>query len=119
MFLLNNQTNLVQMSMKGLTGTPTAGGTSKAAVTSLDPSGSITTASPYIQNCSSVNANATGIQIDGNYIVQVTNQFLQMTLHKLTQTVKVFTQLAVVVVRWFQSLLTIVQIILCRIRWIY
>jgi hypothetical protein len=37
MFLLNNQTNLVQMSMKGLTGTPTAGGTSKAAVTSLDP----------------------------------------------------------------------------------
>jgi len=66
MFLLNNQTNLVQMSMKGLTGAPGAGGTSKAAVTSLDPSGSITTASPYIQNCSSVNANATGIQIDGN-----------------------------------------------------
>jgi len=66
MFLLNNQTNLVQMSMKGLTGTPTAGGTSKAAVTSLDPTGSITTASPYIQNCSSLNENATGIQIDGN-----------------------------------------------------
>jgi len=65
MFLLNNQTNITQMSMKGLTGTPGAGGTSKAAVTSLDPSGSITTASPYIQNCSSVNANATGIQIDG------------------------------------------------------
>jgi len=65
MFLLNNQTNLVQMSMKGLTGTPGAGGTSKAAVTSLDPSGSITTASPYIQNCSSVSANSTGIQIDG------------------------------------------------------
>jgi len=66
MFLLNNTTNLVQMSMKGLTGTPTAGGTSKAAVTSLDPEGSIITSSPYIQNCSSVNANATGIQIDGN-----------------------------------------------------
>jgi hypothetical protein len=66
MFLLNNQTNLVQMSMKGLTGTPTSGATSKAAVTSLDPSGSITTASPYVQNCSSVNANATGVQIDGN-----------------------------------------------------
>ena len=65
MFLLNNQTNLVQMSMKGLTGTPGAGTTGKAAVVSLDPSGSITTASPYIQNCSSVNANATGIQIDG------------------------------------------------------
>ena len=66
MFLLNNSTNLVQMSMKGLTGTPGAGGTSRAAVTSLDPSGAITTASPYVQNCSSVNANATGIQIDGN-----------------------------------------------------
>ena len=65
MFLMNNQTNLVQMTMKGLTGTPAAGGTSKAAVVSLDSSGSITTASPYIQNCSSVNANATGIQIDG------------------------------------------------------
>jgi len=66
MFLLNNATNIVQMSMKGLTGTPTAGGTGKAAVTSLDPSGSITTTSPYVQNCSSVNAGATGIQIDGN-----------------------------------------------------
>jgi len=65
MFLMNNQTNLVQMTMKGLTGTPTAGGTSKAAVVSLDPSGSISTASPYVQNCSSVNAGATGIQIDG------------------------------------------------------
>jgi hypothetical protein len=112
MFLLNNQTNIVQMSMKGLTGTPTAGATSKAAVVSLDPSGSISTASPYIQNCTSVNANATGIQIDGNYyIVQVTNQFLQMTLHKLTQMVKVFTQLAVVVVRWFLSLLIMCKII--------
>ena len=66
MFLMNNSTNLVQMTMKGLTGTPGAGGTSKAAVVSLDPSGSITTASPYIQNCSSVNSGATGIQIDGN-----------------------------------------------------
>ena len=65
MFLMNNSTNLVQMSMKGLTGTPGAGGTSKAAVVSLDPAGSITTASPYVQNCSSVSANATGIQIDG------------------------------------------------------
>jgi len=66
MFLLNNTTNLVQMSTKGLTGTPTAGGTGVAAVTSLDPEGSIVTSSPYIQNCSSINANATGIQIDGN-----------------------------------------------------
>jgi len=66
MFLLNDTTNLVQMSMKGLTGTPNSGGTSKAAVTSLDPTGSITSTSPYVQNCSSINAGATGIQIDGN-----------------------------------------------------
>jgi len=65
MFLMNNSTNLVQATFKGLTGTPGAGGTSKAAVVSLDPSGTVSTASPYIQNCSSVNANATGIQIDG------------------------------------------------------
>ena len=65
MFLVNNQTNIVQMTMKGLGTLPTAGGTGKASVVSLDPDGSITTASPYIQNCSSVNTNATGIQIDG------------------------------------------------------
>ena len=66
MFIMNNTTNLVQMSMKGLTGTPTGKGTGNAAVTSLDPSGSITTSSPYVQNCSSLNAGATGIEIDGN-----------------------------------------------------
>jgi len=66
MFLVNNQTNITLMSMKGLTGTPGAGGTSRAAVISLDPSQTITTVSPYIQNCTSVNTNATGIQIDGN-----------------------------------------------------
>jgi len=66
MFLMNNATNLVQMSIKGLTGAPVTGGVGKAAVVSLDPAGSITTASPYIQNCSSVNASATGVQIDGN-----------------------------------------------------
>ena len=65
MWLLNDTTNIVQMTFKGLTTTPTAGGTGKQAVTSLDPSGSITTASPYVQNCSSINAGATGIQIDG------------------------------------------------------
>ena len=52
--------------MKGLTGTPVAGATGKAAVVSLDPSGSIATASPYIQNCTSISTNNTGIQIDGN-----------------------------------------------------
>ena len=66
MWLVNDTTNIVQMSFKGLTGTPTAGGTGKAAVVSLDPSLTINSASPYVQNCTSVNTNATGIQIDGN-----------------------------------------------------
>jgi len=66
MWLTNNATNIVQMTFKGLTGVPNAGGTGKAAVVSLSPDGNITTTSPYIQNCSSVNASATGIQIDGN-----------------------------------------------------
>ena len=53
-------------SFQGLTGTPVnTGGTGKAAVCSLDPKGNISTASPYIQDCTSVNANATGIEIDG------------------------------------------------------
>ena len=65
MFLMNNLTNIFMMSMKGLTGTPGAGATGKAAVVSLDPSGAITTTSPYIQNCTSANTNSTGIQIDG------------------------------------------------------
>jgi hypothetical protein len=65
MFLVGNQTNIVQMSMTGLTGTPGAGGTGRAAVVSLDPESAISTTSPYIQNCTSVNANNTGIQIDG------------------------------------------------------
>jgi len=65
MWLVNNATNIVQMAFKGLTGTPGAGATGKAAVVSLDPNGAITTTSPYIQNCTSVNDNATGIQIDG------------------------------------------------------
>ena len=65
MFLMNNQTNLVQMSMKGLTGT-TSATIGAPAVTALDPEGSITTASPYVQNCSSVSAGVTGIRIDGN-----------------------------------------------------
>jgi len=66
MLLLNNSTNVTQFTFKGLTGIPGAGATSNAAVTSLDPSGSITTASPYIQNCTSSNSAATGIEIDGN-----------------------------------------------------
>ena len=66
MLLLNNNTNVTLFSFKGLSGTPGAGGTSKAAVCSLDASAAVSTASPYIQDCTSVNANATGVQIDGH-----------------------------------------------------
>jgi hypothetical protein len=41
-------------------------GVEMAAVISLDPGGNIKSASPYIQNCTSVNAGACGLQIDGN-----------------------------------------------------
>ena len=85
MFLMNNSTNLVQMTMKGLTGT--VGGTGASAVVSLDPDGSITSASPYVQNCSSVNTGAQVFKLMVTYIVQVINQFLQMTILKLTLTV--------------------------------
>ncbi len=36
------------------------------AVMSLDPSGNILIKSPYMQNCTSVNAGACGMQVDGN-----------------------------------------------------
>jgi hypothetical protein len=66
MLITNNLTNVTLFTFKGLTGTPGAGGTGKAAVVSLDPDGKISTASPYIQDCTSSNAGATGIQIDGH-----------------------------------------------------
>ena len=66
MLLLNNATNVTQFTFKGMTGTPGAGGIQAAAICSLDPAGSINSASPYIQNCTSSNAGATGIEIDGN-----------------------------------------------------
>ena len=51
-----------------------------AGVISLDPGGNIKSASPYIQNCTSVNAGACGLQIDGNlhkktHLHLQTNQF--------------------------------------------
>ena len=66
MLLVNNSTNVTLFSFRGLTGTPTGKGTGKAAVVSLDPSSVISSVSPYIQDCTSFNANATGIEIDGN-----------------------------------------------------
>ena len=41
-------------------------GVEMAGVMTLDPSGNIKTASPYIQNCTSANTGACGMQVDGN-----------------------------------------------------
>ena len=57
MFLLNDSVNIRNFSFKGLNG---------GIVMALDPAGAITNASPYIQNCTSVNANSIGIKIDGS-----------------------------------------------------
>ena len=69
MFLLNNSTNLRLMTLRGMTGTSTHltantafGG---AVVASLDPEGAILDQSPYLQDMTSLNANAVGIKIDG------------------------------------------------------
>jgi hypothetical protein len=64
MWLMNNTTNIEKLSFKGMTGIATHTGQG-AVICSLDPSGSITNQSPYIQNCTSVNDNAIGIKIDG------------------------------------------------------
>lgn len=56
MFLVNDANNVRQFTFTGMTG---------GRVFSLDPSGSISTASPYIQNCTSVNTTTTGMYVDG------------------------------------------------------
>ena len=67
MWLLNNNTNLTLFTFKGLTGLPVhTGGALGAIVTSLDPASTITSVSPYIQDCTSICENATGLKIDGN-----------------------------------------------------
>lgn len=56
MFLVNDAVNVRQFTFSGLVG---------GRVFSLDPSGSISTASPYIQNCTSINSTSTGMYVDG------------------------------------------------------
>ena len=69
MFLLNNSTNLRLMTLRGMTGTSTHlaanTGFGGAVVASLDPEGAILDQSPYLQDMTSINANAVGIKIDG------------------------------------------------------
>jgi hypothetical protein len=65
MWLLNDTNNITLMTFRGMSGTAVHTGLG-SVICSLDPSGSISTASPYVQDCTSVNTNATGIKIDGN-----------------------------------------------------
>jgi hypothetical protein len=69
MWLLNDGTNLRLMTLRGMTGTSTHlsanTGFGGAVVASLDPEGAILTQSPYLQDMTSINANAVGIKIDG------------------------------------------------------
>ena len=57
MFLLNDSVNIRNFKFTGL---------NNGVVMALDPAGAITTASPYIQNCTSVNTSSIGIKIDGS-----------------------------------------------------
>lgn len=82
MFLVNNGTTLRNMTFGGLTGqrsiTPVAVGstvfplttswpssTASGAYVALDPQGSISSKSPYIQNCSAFGSFAAGIYVNG------------------------------------------------------
>jgi hypothetical protein len=56
MFLVNDAVNVRQFTFTGMVG---------GRVMSLDPTGSIASASPYIQNCTSINTETTGMYIDG------------------------------------------------------
>tara|TARA_B100001109_G_scaffold239841_1_gene222659 strand:- start:1333 stop:5997 length:4665 start_codon:yes stop_codon:yes gene_type:complete len=57
-----------------------------AAVASLDPAGNIKTTSPYIQNCTSINAGACGVQVDGNLHAKThTSSYKSMLLNDFTQ----------------------------------
>lgn len=83
MFLMNNATVLRNMSFGGLTGqrsvTPITAGstiypltttwpssTASGAYVALDPTGSISSKSPYIQNCSAFGSFAVGIYVNGS-----------------------------------------------------
>jgi hypothetical protein len=75
MWLVNNANYLSFMTFQGMT----TGGT----VAALDPTGSITTASPYLHNNTSVNTGCTGMLIDGNAQVggnksMISNDFTQI-----------------------------------------
>ena len=71
MFLMNNATTVRGMSFENMVGTlgaPDANGISRptgGVIFSLDPAGSITSQSPYIQNCTNFGTGCVGIKVDG------------------------------------------------------
>lgn len=97
MFLLNNACVLRNMTLGGLTGQFTVGSgssvrltagtwpsaTASGAFVAFDPTGSISSKSPYIQNCSTFGTRAVGIYINGadhsgGYRSIVANDFTQV-----------------------------------------
>ena len=101
MFLLNNASTLRNMSFGGLTGqrsvTPlNVGGsiypltttwpssTASGAYVALDPTGSISSKSPYIQNCSAFGEFAVGIYVNG---ADQTGGYKSMTCNDFTMVI--------------------------------
>ena len=99
MFLVNNATVIRNMTMMGLTGqftgvqVPSGSGvqrvtsswpsaTASGCYVSLDPSGSISSRSPYIQNCTAFGTRAIGVLIDG---ALHGSGYKSMTLNDFTQ----------------------------------
>jgi hypothetical protein len=99
MWLVNNGSVIRNMTMSGLTGQftgvqlPSGSGvqrvttnwpsaTASGCYVSLDPTGSISSRSPYIQNCTVFGTRAVGVLIDGN--IQ-TGGYKSMTLNDFTQ----------------------------------
>ena len=63
-FLCNDTNNIRWFTFRGFTGIATHTGLG-AVITSLDPTGFISSQSPYVQDCTVVSNNACGIKIDG------------------------------------------------------
>jgi hypothetical protein len=63
-FLCNDTNNIRWFTFRGFTGIATHTGLG-AVMVSLDPTGNISSQSPYVQDCTSVSNNACGIKIDG------------------------------------------------------
>lgn len=101
MFLVNNATTIRNLTMTGLTGTitavenPSGSGvfrlnvnwpsvTASGAYVSFDPTGNISSKSPYIQNCSAFGSRAVGAYMDGDLHA---GGYKSMTFNDFTQVI--------------------------------